>query len=80
MACCSSVIHLEGRRIMHIGSAFRSRVAIETLDRFAAILFAPGIFFVLRERPCMNPTWPSILGDRISRWFAAGLIRAAISR
>jgi peptidoglycan/LPS O-acetylase OafA/YrhL len=47
--------------------------ALQACVLIPCILFVAVIFFLLMERPCMNPRWPADL----RRWIDARLRRSA---
>jgi peptidoglycan/LPS O-acetylase OafA/YrhL len=51
------------------GSNFMSRFAIDSLFALPALSVSAALFFLLVERPCMDPAWPSKLAQRMRRWF-----------
>ena len=55
------------------GSSFLARFAIEALITIPVLLVVSLIFFVLLERPCMNPAWPSRAAVRVRSWFGGEL-------
>jgi peptidoglycan/LPS O-acetylase OafA/YrhL len=55
------------------GSSFIERFAIEALIAIPAILLVTIIFFVLLERPCMDPAWPTRATRRLHSWFGRNL-------
>jgi len=62
-----AVISVTGRFAQRflVGSSFTSRLAVEALFGLPAILAATLLFFVILERPCMDPAWPSKLARRL---------------
>lgn len=52
-----------------LGSGFITRFAVEALIGIPAVLAITIVFFVLLERPCMDPTWPSKVAKRVRSWF-----------
>jgi peptidoglycan/LPS O-acetylase OafA/YrhL len=70
-----SIISVTGRiaRRFEWGGTFTSRLILEALVGIPAVLAVSGIYFVLIERPCMVPDWPSKLRDRMRNWRTRGL-------
>lgn len=68
-----SVISITGRFATRFlwGASFTSRLAVEALFAIPAILAITGIFFIVLERPCMDPSWPFKVSQRVSAWFAS---------
>jgi peptidoglycan/LPS O-acetylase OafA/YrhL len=67
-----SVISVTGRfsgRFL-LGSTFASRLGVDALAALPAIAAVTGVYFVLLERPCMDPAWPTKAGAGIRQWFA----------
>ncbi len=54
-----------------LGSSFITRFAVEAFFGIPAVLAATALFFVLLERPCMDPTWPAKVIKRVRCWFGA---------
>ena len=67
-----AVISASGRLFKRflIGSNFTTRFVLDALVVIPVVLVVTGVFFVLIERPCMDPTWPSKVSVRIRRLFA----------
>jgi peptidoglycan/LPS O-acetylase OafA/YrhL len=42
-------------------------LGIQILVALPVVLFVSAIFFVLIERPCMNPEWPKLLRIRFNQ-------------
>lgn len=59
-----------------IGSHFASRVALAAMLLVPAILIVTTVFFVLVERPCMDPRWPRKLLDWMTRAKRQALLRS----
>jgi peptidoglycan/LPS O-acetylase OafA/YrhL len=47
------------------GSSFMERFALEALISIPAILLVTVVFFVVIERPCMDPAWPAKAASRL---------------
>jgi len=60
-----------GRLATHFlrGSSFTERLALEALISIPSILLVTVVFFVLIERPCMDPDWPAKAVLRLRSWF-----------
>ncbi|MBI2817257.1 MAG: acyltransferase [Acidobacteria bacterium] len=79
-----SVISLTERiaKKIPLGSSFTARFAIDASLAIPAILVVSTIFFVLLERPCMDPTWPAKARERVRNWLRGPLPdrESAVSR
>jgi peptidoglycan/LPS O-acetylase OafA/YrhL len=65
-----STISVVGRVARHflVGTSFSARLAIEAVIAIPAVLAVTIVFFVLLERPCMNPAWPTEIVRRWRGW------------
>jgi len=68
-----AVISVTGRFSSRIpfGSTFAHRFAVDAALAISAVLGATILFFILVERPCMDPAWPFKLAERC-RWLGGG--------
>lgn len=73
-----AVISAAGRftRQLPVGTSFSSRFAVEMLVAIPAVLAATVAYFMLLEKPCMDPAWGSRLAARFRSW--AGGSRADV--
>lgn len=64
-----SVISMVGTITKHIliGSSFTARFALDATIIIPMILIVTVLFFVVLERPCMDPAWPSKIGMQVRR-------------
>jgi peptidoglycan/LPS O-acetylase OafA/YrhL len=62
-----SIISVTGRfaRQFLWGGTFSHRLLLEALIGVPAVIAVSGIYFVLVERPCMDPEWPSKLSEHV---------------
>jgi peptidoglycan/LPS O-acetylase OafA/YrhL len=76
-----SVISVTGRlagRFL-LGTTFTSRLGMNALVALPAIIAVTGLYFVMIERPCMDPAWPTKVAARIRQWFAGVAVPASES-
>jgi peptidoglycan/LPS O-acetylase OafA/YrhL len=66
-----ATISITGRfaKAFLFGTSFSTRFAVEALFAVPAVLIVTIIFFVLLERPCMDPAWPTKIVQRGHAWF-----------
>jgi peptidoglycan/LPS O-acetylase OafA/YrhL len=62
-----SVISVTGRLTKRLlpGSSFTTRFAADAVVALPAVLAVTAVFFIVLERPCMDPGWPSKAGARL---------------
>ena len=66
-----AVISLVGPATMKVqlGSGYFAALAVQVVVLGLVILVMSAVFFVLIERPCMDPSWPNQARDWLQRRF-----------
>jgi peptidoglycan/LPS O-acetylase OafA/YrhL len=72
-----AVISLLGRLSQRVllGSTFTSRFAVDMILLIPVVLAVGAIYFVVLERPCMNPSWPSSVCRRVRNGLLSSQMR-----
>jgi peptidoglycan/LPS O-acetylase OafA/YrhL len=52
---------------LHVGTSYLTNVTIQTIVLGTATMIVSIVFFLLIERPCMDPDWPSKAADALRR-------------
>lgn len=61
--------------LLPAGAAFATRWLVYLAVALPAVLLVSAIYFVVVERPCMNPEWPSLLAERARRLLGAPALK-----